>query len=466
MDILIHPKKELIYFSQTYTEKRKIGLYINLENKIIEPKLDKNYKDEFWKVIKTGETQKLMENDIFRIGEIKFKILQINTKKINKLKLLKKEKDEEFKEILLNNINCRICLEGLIKKNPFLELCICCKKMPVHILCLQKWLKIKCLKKKNIFTYEFDKEKLCCDLCQKKYPASISFKNEKYELFKPEKKMKLQNYILLKKFNFHNKNLGYYLLYFSQQKFIFSIGSSKNNDICLNDNFSVSRQHSDIIIKNDNIFLKDNFSKYGTLILFNKPLVGSEINSLILQYNKMIFDFHIFKGKKCENCYNNFMYYPSKIEFLKEETIFEIIEKKDLLRMKTDNTIKKNKKKDLIKSKSKNFFPNLMKREISQNLNLKIFSKKNNLKKNKSKNIFRTYRIENRKKKKFYQNSLTNKERNNLLENLKNKKEKKLDSLVNIINSDIKKSPFLKKKNNRNYFSTKNFKNKSRNLFK
>ena len=403
MDILINSKKEEIYFSKKYTKKRKIGFFIDLEKKFIEPKLNFENKEKLWKVLKSQERLQLIQKDVFRVGEIKFELITINNK-IKKFVLSVTEEIKEFSEMLGFELNCRICLEGKIVKNPFINFCNCCYNMPIHIFCLQKWLFVKCLKKKDDFLYEYDKEKLCCDICKKKYPSEIKYKKKIIKLFKIglKNEKKIENYILLSKKNMKNKILAYYFLYFSSKKSKFSIGRSKNNDICLKD-LSVSQQHCDIIIQNKNKFyIKDNFSKYGTLICFKKPFFGHEIRNLVLQYNKMVFDVHFYNGKKCEVCYKKFCYFPTKIEFLDEEVIFGIFEVKEILRMKTFNNLKKieNKEKKFLKSKSKNFFDFKKKKKNEEKNVFSFKTKKGNVNFNNSlvRKVFRNFKMKKMEK--------------------------------------------------------------------
>lgn len=73
------------------------------------------------------------------------------------------------------------------------------------------------------------------------------------------------------------------------------IGRGVDTDLRIND-ISVSRIHAFIKLENGSFYLEDNHSKFGTLVLVNKPILMNKHNTNIdLQTGRTILRFSVKK---------------------------------------------------------------------------------------------------------------------------------------------------------------------------
>ena len=219
-----------------------------------------------------------------------------------------------------NNINqgkkiCRICFleENDINENsPLINPCKCLGGVKyIHLSCLQKWLKTKCIIKieENNFCKKIIYKKISCELCKNEYPDFIHYDNEIFSIWNlfisPFK-----NYIILEsknEKNLYNENynedniISLYICNITNKNKII-IGRSHECQIRIKDN-SISRYHAEIELKNNQIILSDCDSKFGTLVLIQSNSI--QINDFLnLQIGKNLLNFSLKYKKKiqCLKC--------------------------------------------------------------------------------------------------------------------------------------------------------------------
>ena len=167
---------------------------------------------------------------------------------------------------------CRICYmeEDGPDINPLLDPCICAGSMKyIHYKCLRHWINNKCYSKiennnnNNCCIYKI--KPIECELCKTKFPDLIIKNETMYNIseFKPE----YDNYMIFEILTLdRNKNKYIYIVSLNSHENKIYIGRDKESDILFSD-ISVSRIHSIFNIENNNIFINDNDSTFGTLIL-------------------------------------------------------------------------------------------------------------------------------------------------------------------------------------------------------
>lgn len=167
---------------------------------------------------------------------------------------------------------CRICYmeEDEPDINPLLDPCICAGSMKyIHYKCLRHWINNKCYSKiennnnNNCCIYKI--KPIECELCKTKFPDLIIKNETTYNIseFKPE----YDNYMIFEILTLdRNKNKYIYIVSLNSHENKIYIGRDKESDILFSD-ISVSRIHSIFNIENNNIFINDNDSTFGTLIL-------------------------------------------------------------------------------------------------------------------------------------------------------------------------------------------------------
>ena len=195
---------------------------------------------------------------------------------------------------------CRICYIGEIdnNSNPLIKPCKCSGSMKyIHYKCLLHWLKTKIQIDKseyieNDYFSLYSPENVQCELCKEYFPHFLKHDDKLFNLTELEQNydsdLKVDNknnnkennkdknseninfddnYIVLDSMSPDKDIVPYrYIVKFSKDN-ILKIGRGLDMNLILND-LSISRNHCQLeISEKGDIFLKDNNSKFGTLIL-------------------------------------------------------------------------------------------------------------------------------------------------------------------------------------------------------
>ena len=124
------------------------------------------------------------------------------------------------------------------------------------------------------------------ELCKTTYSEEIK---QKYQLVNYE--WNFTSYLVLECFNCNNSNT-IYVLNLNNDKQQFKIGRGHDCDVRISD-ISVSRFHSMIIKDGKDLILKDNSSKFGTLVCLKKPLLLSDFSSIHLQVGRTLMQIYM-----------------------------------------------------------------------------------------------------------------------------------------------------------------------------
>ena len=193
---------------------------------------------------------------------------------------------------------CRICYEEENPKdelnNPLVQACHCSGSLKyIHLNCLKQWLlKKSCTKKEKNDKYAlFVIKEIDCEICKTKYPDFIKHKEKIYEIL--DLKSEFENTLIIESLSKDKNN----------DKILFVINLDYNNKLRIGRghdadiNFldvSISRLHSILTIdKKKNIFIEDNDSKFGTLILVQSSLKLIENLPLFIQTGRTFLDCRI-----------------------------------------------------------------------------------------------------------------------------------------------------------------------------
>ena len=107
-----------------------------------------------------------------------------------------------------------------------------------------------------------------CKICKSKFPDFVIHKRKLFEIL--DFKSEFDNYLTLESLTIDkNNNRCIYVLNIDNNIKL-KIGRGHESNLTLND-ITVSRLHCILTIENKNIYLEDNFSKFGTLILVQSP---------------------------------------------------------------------------------------------------------------------------------------------------------------------------------------------------
>jgi len=285
-------------------------------------KLDKDVLDgSFWHVMEKGETTERYElkvNDVIRLGRVAFRINQIKviedtTEKVNSpdqkqiIESIKAhmQKDPENGDEMLpepakklsdSNVCCKICLcENDEPDDPMISPCECIGSVRyVHLKCIQNWVKSKLniQENKNIVTIYW--KNLSCELCKTKFPLNVRHHGQELSLIPIENKI-TGSYVVMESFSKERNSTGVHLIDLSSDQ-DFRMGRGHDCELKIPD-ISVSRIHALLAVMEGKLYLKDNGSKFGTLVQHQGPLILNEAapETQWVQYGRSIFKFALTK---------------------------------------------------------------------------------------------------------------------------------------------------------------------------
>ena len=204
---------------------------------------------------------------------------------------------------------CRICyMEEESSDNPLVQPCICSGSMRyIHLNCLKHWLNTSTynLLDSNDDYFLFLYKKAECELCKTKLPDYIRHKGKLYEIIDLHSDIPFNNYMILESLTLDKHNTKYiYVVSLDKNNQQINIGRGHESHLLLSD-ISVSRLHCFLTIDNraKKIYLHDNHSKFGTLILIQAPSIKlAESLKLYLQIGKTFFEMLYLQNLCIFNC--------------------------------------------------------------------------------------------------------------------------------------------------------------------
>ena len=259
-----------------------------------------------------------------------------NIHKINNLKTCekiiirknnnKKSQKEIFTKLEKKNKVCRICyMEEGGEENPLVQPCTCTGSMKyIHLSCLKQWIGTRsCIKIDNTEDCSiFLIKHVECELCKTKFPDYIKHEGILYPLLDFSKEF--SSYLTLESLTLDKqKNKFIYVISLENNKKL-KVGRGHEADIVLSD-ISVSRVHCFMVIENKKVFLEDNSSKFGTLILVQTPSIKiSEDLPLFVQVGRTFFQckvkkpFKLFSCCEAEEKNSIYYYYNQNEKYIKD----------------------------------------------------------------------------------------------------------------------------------------------------
>ena len=217
---------------------------------------------------------------------------------------------------------CRICYleEDDETENPIVQPCHCsgsCKY--IHLNCLKQWINTKsCLKvDQNDFCSVFIFTEIECELCKAKLPDLVEHNGKLYSLldFSDE----FPNYLVLESLTLDKENNKFLYLITLDKTDDIKVGRGQFCDILLSD-VSVSRIHCLLTIEGKNVYIRDNNSKFGTLILVQCESIKMIENlPLYIQVGRTFLKLLIKSSTKLFGCCGvsenpNYLYYHRQNE--------------------------------------------------------------------------------------------------------------------------------------------------------
>lgn len=400
------------------------------------------------------------------------------------LKSKKKIKKRNFKKNVFNNFEkqqkkvCRICYgEESTEENPLIYPCICKGSMKyIHYLCLKNWMnsKIEAEIEQNEndsdSTISYNTKDICCELCKTQFPDYIRYKDQLYNIsfYKP----KFKEFIVFEslRINKHNNcKTRYFNIISLDNKKIINIGRANECNFSIPE-ISMSRFHSLIHKVKGELYIEDNKSKFGTLILVQNDKI--EINNYLPL--KLQIDKTYIKIKKdlpfFYSCCNSFTIEDKKADYQEQNqeflNVFSYFNVKN--NYENDNDSESSIEiKDSSLSDSKNKNNKSIKDSMSNDINRKNKLEDNfdNIDENKSSKNCKSKN--NNESDNNSNNKKDNESNKNIIEinniNKDNKENKKITNLEIYDNND-NHSNFNNLKNNNNYYILNSNRNNESNI--
>ena len=314
---IVNDKKLLEPFLSGDAKPRKNSIF-NLEkssnnnNKFLE-NLDKYNND--------NDNDQNLNSDLFSITKrTKKKQKSKNKKNLSNMNTISLNKEAKKK---INNFNpnqnikatkqCRICYgDDSTEDNPLIYPCICKNTTKyIHYECLKKWLKSKIeedmsMDSENgeIEVISYNRKDISCEICKENLPDFIKYKKRIYNISFYEPKYK--EYIVLESMRADKHKAKFIHLISFDNKNNVHIGRANECELSIAE-LSVSRFHCILHKKDGEIYLEDNTSKFGTLVLVqNNNLIINNNIPLYLQINKTFIKIKIPRTEGCSFlCYKD-----------------------------------------------------------------------------------------------------------------------------------------------------------------
>eukprot|EP00826_Nyctotherus_ovalis_P036448 TRINITY_DN3230_c0_g5_i1.p1 TRINITY_DN3230_c0_g5~~TRINITY_DN3230_c0_g5_i1.p1 ORF type:complete len:400 (-),score=88.67 TRINITY_DN3230_c0_g5_i1:781-1980(-) len=246
------------------------------------------------------ELYKLKRGDVVKIGKMHMKIRDYQVEGEDKEgERVSREADEESVNVMAFNDQpkdendlCRICFcEEDSKGDPLLSLCKCTGTMKfLHYNCLKSWIDLKLETKQSASLIEYSWKSFECEICRTPYPYSISHIGVRYSLTNIVRPG--GSFITLESVSTGQDSPRFVnVVKFSEAANSFRIGRGHNADMKIMD-ISVSRLHALLWRTSEGIFLQDNASKFGTLVLTDKLELRPGIERAV-QVGKTLVSFEV-----------------------------------------------------------------------------------------------------------------------------------------------------------------------------
>ena len=246
----------------------------------------------------------LLENDIIKFGKSKYEIIEkhisnSSTEQNNQINNINRKFglifDEFIPEYSNENDTCFFCEDRKLSKEiPKVKLCKCDKY--AHKECCKdeikkrlKHIKPKNNKKENVIRYIW--KDFNCNECKTPIPSKFFFNFD-------EVKPKDSDYIILESLNEKRKHINDIFVVKLEGEEILTIGRNINNDIIIDDDDSISREHCILNYNKSNGFLtiKDK-SKFGTSVLIKGNAKIEKNKKLYFQNGNIYIKAEYYTGK-------------------------------------------------------------------------------------------------------------------------------------------------------------------------
>ena len=251
-----------------------------------------------------------------------------NEKKVDE----KNEMDGNNQKNKSNRI-CRICYgDDTTSENPLICPCICKGSMKyIHYECLKNWLNSKIeedisvdSENPEVEVISYNRKDISCELCKEKLPDYVKHNDRYYNIsfYKP----KFEEFVVLESMRADKHKAKFIHIISYDKKSSINIGRANECELSISE-LSVSRFHCIIHKDEGELFLEDNSSKFGTLVLIqNNNMYMNDYVPLKVQTNKTYIKFKIVKPFKISCCRDPYIFESKKYDYqIQNRKCFDIL---------------------------------------------------------------------------------------------------------------------------------------------
>ncbi|OMJ83773.1 hypothetical protein SteCoe_15252 [Stentor coeruleus] len=243
-------------------------------------------EEDLWRVVNSASSgHELHKNEIIKLGRVKLQVTHLKTKGAEKISI--------DSIICAEGGVCRICFnEDNTNENPLIAPCHCTGTMKfIHLACLQTWINSKISKTTSGESVSYNWKNMDCEICQQQFPLAINCIGPYAFLAKIEDSE--SPYIILESMERDkNRSRGLHLIQFNSEETL-KMGRGHDSDIKFND-ISVSRFHASLTYSSGKFVIKDNKSKFGTLVQIPDSIDISE--TLTIQAGRTLISMNVVDG--------------------------------------------------------------------------------------------------------------------------------------------------------------------------
>jgi hypothetical protein len=293
-DFCYLPKPDIIIGSSPLLRVSKLGESFQISL------VSESYENKMWMVLKdtkslNSEGFKLSEGTWLKLGRVRLRVSQICINPDREVKEMissfygeegdkVREKGEEGE---IEGKTCRICLNDMdFENDPMISPCKCAGTVKfVHYNCLKEWVKNKVTSRITEKGMSYYLKDLICELCKTEIKPVLLNGSSKIHLIAMSQPS--NPFIVLEEYSSDRKiKIGMHIMSLNNKQ-SGNIGRGQDSDLKISD-ITVSRKHCKITFKENEFFVEDLKSKFGTVVKIHKNFIMSKSSDITVQINRTV----------------------------------------------------------------------------------------------------------------------------------------------------------------------------------
>ena len=240
--------------------------------------------DDLWFVVKhmkaAGKPGAVLAvGDVLKLGRVSLRVKALSGESHSAEQT--QDSSEEESDLPAETGTCRICLsDEVAADNPLISPCECAGSVRlIHFQCLQKWIASRKVERESENARTASWKSLDCELCKAPYPHALRVQGKPlYELEAPQ-----SPFLILESVD---RSAGLHLVAVTGNRPL-KVGRGHDADVRVTD-ISVSRVHASIHLHEGQFVLRDNQSKFGTLVKARSPVLLKPQTSAVFQSGRTL----------------------------------------------------------------------------------------------------------------------------------------------------------------------------------